>query len=463
MKIYNTLTRQKEDFKTIEENKVRMYVCGPTVYDYIHIGNARPLVFFDTVRRYLEYKGYDVKFVMNFTDIDDKIINRAIEEDVDYRVITEKYIEAFKQNAKSLNVDDEKITHTKATEYIGKMIAFIKGLQDKECAYETEDTVFFSIDKAKDYGKLSKKNIEDLQAGARVDLNEQKRNPMDFALWKKKKLPDEPSWNSPWGEGRPGWHIECSVMAKHSLGETIDIHGGGEDLQFPHHENEIAQSETLHDHPFANYWMHNSMITLNSEKMSKSKGNFFTLKDIEKKYDLKIIRLWLISSHYRSQLDFSEESIIAIKNSYDRLSNTYDKLMQFKDIDLEDSKTNTEEVDILMKDFENAMDDDFNTSHAMAYLFDLSKLINISLKESTSKAFYEKALETFMTMSEILGIKYDEYISDLDKEVMDLIDQRNQARKDKDFAKADQIRDQLKKMNIELKDTPTGVTWKKIK
>lgn len=462
MKIYNTLTRQKEDFKTIEKGKVRMYVCGPTVYDYIHIGNARPLVFFDTVRRYLEYKGYEVKFVMNFTDIDDKIINRAIEEDVDYKVITEKFIKAFKENAKSLNVNDDKIIHTRATEYIGKMIAFIKGLEAKDCAYDTDDTVFFSIDKAKDYGKLSKKNIEDLQAGARVDLNEHKRNPMDFALWKKKKIPEEPSWNSPWGEGRPGWHIECSVMAKHSLGETIDIHGGGEDLQFPHHENEIAQSESLHNHTFANYWMHNSMITLNSEKMSKSKGNFFTLKDIEEHYDLKIIRLWLISSHYRSQLDFSEDSIIAIKNSYDRLQNTYEKLMQYEDIDFGEDKSGIEQVEKLMRDFESAMDDDFNTAHAMAFLFDLSKLINSTLSDKSPKIFYEKALEVFITMSEILGIKYEKYVSELDQEIMDLIDQRNQARKDKDFAKADQIRDKLKEINIELKDTPAGVTWKKI-
>lgn len=464
MKVYNTLTRQKEDFKTIEENKVRMYVCGPTVYNYIHIGNARPLVFFDTVRRYLEYKGYQVKFVMNFTDIDDKIINRAIEEGVDYKVITEKYIQAFKDNAKGLNVDDSKITHIKATDYIGKMINFIKGLEEKGAAYDTDDTVFFSVEKAKDYGKLSRKNIDDLVAGARVDLNEHKKNPMDFALWKKKKLDKEPAWNSPWGMGRPGWHIECSVMAKHSLGETIDIHGGGEDLQFPHHENEIAQSETLHNHAFANYWIHNSMITVDSEKMSKSKGNFFTLHDIEKHYDLKIIRMWLISSHYRSPLDFSTESLDAIKNSYERLNNTFEKLESFKHESFSQEKNDEikEEINKLMKSFEEAMDDDFNTSHAMAFLFDLSKLINSKLSKEISKETYDLMAKTFSDMSDILGLKFEIKDDELESEVQALIEERNLARSEKNWAKADEIRDKLKAMSIELKDTAQGVVWKKI-
>lgn len=461
MKVYNTLKRQKEEFKTIEEGKVRMYVCGPTVYDYIHIGNARPLVFFDTVRRYLEYKGYEVKFVMNFTDIDDKIINRAIEEDVDYKEITEKYIKAFKENAQALNVDDKKITHTKATEYIGKMIKFIKELEAMGAAYDTKDTVFFSIDKVKDYGKLSGKNIDDLIAGSRVDLNLDKKSPMDFALWKKKKLDKEPSWNSPWGQGRPGWHIECSVMAKDSLGETIDIHGGGEDLQFPHHENEIAQSETLHDHPFANYWMHNAMITIDSEKMSKSKGNFFTLHDIEKEYDLKVIRLWLISSHYRSPLDFSDQSLNAFKASYERLQNTFNKLNGFEGL-CKGEKAQVQKVDDLLKSFEEAMDDDFNTSHALAYLFDLSKLINTDLSEDISQEYYQKLKNNFMLMSDILGLKYEEEKEELPEEIKDLIDQRTQARKDKNWALADQIRDKLREMNIEIKDTPQGISWKRI-
>ncbi|MDO5027240.1 MAG: cysteine--tRNA ligase [Tissierellia bacterium] len=464
MKIYNTLTRQKEEFKPIEENKVRMYVCGPTVYNYIHIGNARPLVFFDTVRRYFEFKGFDVKFVMNFTDIDDKIINKAIEEDVDYKLITEKYIQAFKDNAKSLNVDDSKITHVKATEYVGKMIKFIKGLEDIGAAYDTEDTVYFSVDKAKDYGKLSKKNIEDLVAGARVDLNEDKKNPMDFALWKKKKLEKEPAWKSPWGLGRPGWHIECSVMAKDTLGDTIDIHGGGEDLQFPHHENEIAQSETLHQHTFANYWMHNSMITIDSQKMSKSKGNFFTLHDIEKHYDLKIIRMWLISSHYRSPLDFSSQSLDAIKASYDRLNNTYERLTSFDSSALTEKQDQilNQELVSLKKSFENAMDDDFNTSHAMAFLFDLSKLINTRLSSELSKIEYELMKNTFKEMTQILGIKFEIKDESLEKEILDLIEKRDAFRREKNWAKADEIRDRLKSMNIELKDTAQGVTWKKI-
>lgn len=460
MKIYNTLTRKKEEFKTIEENKVRMYVCGPTVYDYIHIGNARPLVFFDTVRRYLEYKGYDVNFVMNFTDIDDKIINRAIEEDVDFTEVSEKYIEAFKDSAKKLKVDDSKIIHPKATDFIGKMIAFIKELEKKDCAYDTEDTVYFSVNESKDYGKLSKKNLDDLVAGSRVELADNKKNPMDFALWKKKKLDKEPAWNSPWGPGRPGWHIECSVMAKHTLGDIIDIHGGGEDLQFPHHENEIAQSEAYHNHAFANYWMHNSMITINSEKMSKSLGNFFSLVDIEKEYDLQIVRMWLISSHYRSPLDFSRESLDAIKNSYNRLQNTFDKINQTKAQGSDNE--GQEQIKEALKNFELAMDDDFNTSLAMSYLFETSKIINTRLTNESSKEYKDYVKKVFMTMSEILGIYYTETKLELDEDLQELIDRRNQARADKNYALADELREELRKRNIEIKDTKDGVTWKYI-
>lgn len=464
MKIYNSLSRQKEEFKTIEPGKVRMYVCGPTVYNYIHIGNARPLVFFDTVRRYLEYKGYEVKFVMNITDIDDKIINRAIEEGVEYQVVAEKYEKAFKDNAAGLNVDDSKIIHPKATQHVGQMIKFIKELEEIGAAYDTKDTVFFSVEKAKDYGKLSGKKIEDLLAGARVNIDENKKSPVDFALWKKKKLEKEPAWNSPWGEGRPGWHIECSVMAKHNLGETIDIHGGGEDLQFPHHENEIAQSETLHQENFANYWMHNAMLTLDEEKMSKSKGNFFTVHDIQEKYDLKVVRMWLLSSHYRSPLDFSEESLSAFKASHERLENTLEKLMSFEKVELKDFEdTNLDsQINKLLQDFEEAMEDDFNTSHAMAYLFDLSKLINSNLNNETSKETYFKMKDTFNSMVEILGLKLEVVDQELDAEVSKLIEERVKARADKNWAKADEIRDKLKAMNIELKDTPQGVTWKKI-
>ena len=464
MKIYNTLTRKKEDFQSIEEGKVKMYVCGPTVYDYIHIGNARPLVFFDTVRRYLEYKGYEVDFVMNFTDIDDKIINRAREEGVDFRDISEKFILAFKENAKALNVDDKKIKHTKATDYVGKMIAFIKELEKIGAAYETQDSVYFSVDKAENYGKLSRKNLDDLIAGARVNLEEDKQSPADFALWKKKKTEDEPAWNSPWGEGRPGWHVECSVMAKDTLGVTIDIHGGGEDLQFPHHENEIAQSETLHKHPMANYWMHNGMITVNNEKMSKSLGNFFTLKDIEKEYDLKVIRLWLISSHYRSPLDFSRQSLDANKNAYTRLQNAYEKLENYdlSQEDLELMPENLEKINKQVQQFEAAMDDDFNTSHALAYLFELVKIINQRLDEDISKEEYDAIKTAFFSMTEILGLTFDEIELTLSDDLLALIEKRNQARKNKDWALADQIRDQLLSQGIVLKDTAQGVSWHRV-
>lgn len=462
MKIYNTLTREKEDFKTIEDNKVKMYVCGPTVYNYIHIGNARPVVFFDTIRRYLEYKGYKVEFVMNFTDVDDKIINKAIDEGVDFKEISEKYTQIFKKNISDLNVDDSKIIHPKATEFIGPMIKFIKELEKIDAAYDTEDTVYFSVDKAKNYGKLSKKNIDDLIAGARVEIGQNKKNPMDFALWKKKKFENEPSWNSPWGEGRPGWHIECSVMAKSKLGETIDIHGGGEDLQFPHHENEIAQSETLHNHPFANYWMHNAMITINHTKMSKSLNNFFTINDIQKKYDLKYVRMWLLSSHYRSPIDFSEENILAIKNSYERLYNSYENMQRLKESTISKSLTKSLEIDKFMNDFDNAMDDDFNTSKAMSYIFELSKYFNTNFDENSSLEDVEYIIFTFKNMVDILGLDFEIKDEELEYEIQNLILERNEARKNKDFKKSDEIRDYLKQKGIELKDTPNGVVWKKI-
>lgn len=463
MKIYNTLTRKKEEFKTIEENKVKMYVCGPTVYNYIHIGNARPLVFFDTVRRYLEYKNYEVKFVMNITDIDDKIINRAIEEKIDFTEISKKYAKEFLDNAQALNVDIDKIIKSKATDYIDEMIKFIKELQDKDAAYDTDTTVYFNIDSAKDYGKLSKKNIDDLNAGSRVEIDQYKKNPLDFALWKKQKNIDEPAWNSPWGKGRPAWHIECSTMANNILGETIDIHGGGEDLQFPHHENEIAQSETLHDKTFANYWMHNSMITVDKEKMSKSLGNFFTIHDIEKEYDLIIVRMWLISGHYRTPLDFSKENLDAIKNGYNRLQNSFENLARYIEHSslndpLDDSiKSN---VDKYIKEFEDSMDDDFNTSNALTSIYELARYINSRFNEKSSINDMNYAKEKFETLLEVLGIKFVE--ESLDEEIEKLIEERTIARKERNFAKADEIRDKIYKMGIELKDTPTGVVWKKI-
>ena len=463
MKIYNTLTRKKEEFKTIEKNKVKMYVCGPTVYNYIHIGNARPLVFFDTLRRYFEYKNYDVAFVMNITDIDDKIINRAIEENVDFREITKKYSKAFLDNAKSLNVDVDKIIKSKATDYIDEMITFIKELEDKDAAYDTETTVYFNIDSAKDYGKLSKKNIDDLKAGSRVEIDKSKRNPLDFALWKKQKNENEPAWDSPWGKGRPGWHIECSTMANNILGDTIDIHGGGEDLQFPHHENEIAQSETLHGEPFANYWMHNSMITVDKEKMSKSLGNFFTIHDIEKEYDLIIVRMWLISGHYRTPLDFSKENLDAIKNGYNRLQNSFEDLERNIDYSTNKSELNNEvksKIDKFVVEFENAMDDDFNTSNALTSIYELARYINSNFNNESSIKDMIYAKEKFSILLDVLGISFVK--ENLDEEIEMLIEERTNARKEKDFKKADEIRDKLHQMGIELKDTPTGVVWKRV-
>ncbi|MFM1534281.1 cysteine--tRNA ligase [Helcococcus ovis] len=460
MKIYNTLSRKKEEFKTIEENKVRMYVCGPTVYNYIHIGNARPLVFFDTVRRYLEYKNYNVKFVMNLTDIDDKIIDKANEEGVEFTDITKTYIAAFLKNAEDFNVDVDKIIKPQATNYIDDMINFISDLEKQGAAYDASTTVYFNIDSAENYGKLSKKNIEELELGSRIDVSGDKKNPMDFALWKKQKYPNEPAWDSPWGKGRPGWHIECSTMAKSVLGETIDIHGGGEDLQFPHHENEIAQSETLNKKPFANYWMHNSMITVDKEKMSKSKGNFFTIHDIEKEFDLMIVRMWLLSGHYRTPIDFSRENLLAIKNAYDRLKNTNDELNRFIENSNNYSEFIADKIDEFEIKFSGAMDDDFNTANALAVIFDFSRFININYSENSSKKELEYVKNKFDILVDLLGIKFKNEI--LEEEIENLIAERTEARKKRDFKRADEIRDLLKEKGIELKDTSTGVMWNKL-
>lgn len=464
MKIYNTLTRKKEEFVPIEKNKVGIYVCGPTVYNFIHVGNARPMVVFDTLRRYFLYKGYEVKYVSNFTDIDDKIINKAKDENVKFSDITTKYINAYLENSKDLNFLENKTIHPRATEYINPMIEFVAGLEKKEAAYNIDGDVYFDITKAKNYGKLSRKNIDELQAGARISVTEEKKNPMDFALWKKRKEETEPAWESPWGMGRPGWHLECSVMAQTILGDTIDIHAGGEDLQFPHHENEIAQSETLHDEKFANYWMHNSMITVDNEKMSKSKGNFFLLNDIKKSFDLEIVRFWLLSVHYRKPINFSEEVMEQTKNGLDRLYNgkkRLEKLLKTAKGEItEEEKEKKNKIDEIVKDFETAMDDDLNTADGISAIYELVKFANSSLNENSSKEILEYNYKKLMELADVIGILYrEDEESSLDEKVEKLIEERQKARKEKNYQKSDEIRDELKAMGITLKDTRNGVEW----
>ncbi len=465
MKLYNTLTREKEEFIPIEEGKVTMYVCGPTVYDYIHVGNARPLVVFDTLRRYFIYRGYDVKYVVNFTDIDDKIINKANKEGVTAKEIANKYIEAFLEDAKGLNLYEDNTIHPRATEFIGHIIKFIEGLVEKGAAYNVDGNVYFNINSAKDYGKLSKKNIDELISGARIAVNDEKRNPLDFVLWKKAKE-GEPWWDSPWGKGRPGWHIECSVMAKVLLGDTIDIHAGGEDLQFPHHENEIAQSETLTGKPFANYWLHNGMLTIENQKMSKSLGNFFTVRDIKKEFDLEVLRFFLISAHYRNPINFSREVMKQLENALERLYNGKKNLeyLMGKGTDRElkeEDEVILKQINIYKTNFINSMEDDLNTADAIASLFDIVKYSNTKFNERTPKHVIQYTYDTLIELSKVLGIlsKEDEI---LEEEIMELIEKRTQARKDKNYELADSIRDQLKEKGILLEDTPEGVKWKRI-
>ena len=469
MKIYNTFTRKKEDFKTIDENKVRMYVCGPTVYDYMHIGNARPLVIFDTMRRYLRYLGNDVKYVVNFTDVDDKIINKAIKENISTKEVTDKYIKAYMEDAKDLNLDEKHTIHPKATETMNDIIEFVKELVDKDAAYESDGDVYFDISKAKDYGHLSGKNIEDLREGASNRLDDKdkgkKRNSMDFALWKATKKEGEISWDSPWGKGRPGWHIECSTMSKKILGETIDLHAGGEDLQFPHHENEIAQSETRSGKKFANYWMHNGMIQVDGTKMSKSLGNFFTLHDIKKEYDLMVVRFWLLSAGYRLPINFTREIIEQAKNSLERLNNAkfrMDDLLEKTSGNLKDEEKDLlKELDNFENNFRKVMDDDLNTADALTVLFEISKFANTKLDENSSKEFVEKTRDLFIKLEDVLGIENRKKTDDsIDEDLINkLIDERKEAKKAKDFKKADEIRDKLSEMGILIKDTREGTKW----
>lgn len=462
MKILNTLTRRKEEFNPINEGKVGIYVCGPTVYDYIHIGNARPMIVFDTLRRYLEYKGYEVNYVSNFTDVDDKIIKRANAEGVDASVISERYIAEVKKDMAALNVR-EATTHPKATEEIPDMIEMVKTLIEKDYAYEVNGTVYFRTRKFKDYGKLSKKNIDDLRSGNRdllVSGIDEKEDPLDFVLWKPKKE-GEPSWPSPWGDGRPGWHLECSVMSKKYIGDVIDIHAGGEDLIFPHHENEIAQSEAANGTEFARYWMHNGFLKINNEKMSKSLGNFFTVREIAEKYPLQVIRFFMLSAHYRSPLNFSAELVEASKNGLERILTAVDRLKSINGIDGDVDKSVADEMDAFVKKYEDAMDDDLNTADAISVIFELVKYANVNVTEDSSKATVELVLNTIEKLCDILGIITEKKEEILDSDIEALIEERQAARKAKNFARADEIRDQLSSMGIILEDTREGVKWKR--
>lgn len=462
MKILNTLTRRKEEFKPINEGKVGIYVCGPTVYDYIHIGNARPMIVFDTLRRYLEYKGYEVNYVSNFTDVDDKIIKRANAEGVDASVISERYIAEVKKDMAALNVR-EATTHPKATEEIPDMIEMVKTLIEKDYAYEVNGTVYFRTRKFKDYGKLSKKNIDDLRSGNRdllVSGIDEKEDPLDFVLWKPKKE-GEPSWPSPWGDGRPGWHLECSVMSKKYIGDVIDIHAGGEDLIFPHHENEIAQSEAANGTEFARYWMHNGFLKINNEKMSKSLGNFFTVREIAEKYPLQVIRFFMLSAHYRSPLNFSAELVEASKNGLERILTAVDRLKSINGTDGDVDKSVADEMDAFVKKYEDAMDDDLNTADAISVIFELVKYANVNVTEESSKVTVELVLNTIEKLCDILGIITEKKEEILDSDIEALIEERQAARKAKNFARADEIRDQLSSMGIILEDTREGVKWKR--
>ncbi len=471
MKIYNTMSRTKEEFVPIRDKKVGIYVCGPTVYDYIHIGNARPMIVFDTLRRYLLYKGYDVNYVSNFTDVDDKIIKRAIEEGVTSSEISERYIKEVKKDMQDLNVM-EATTHPKATEEIPDMIEMIKVLIEKGHAYEVNGTVYFRTRSFPGYGKLSKKNIDDLEAGHRdekhqlkVSGEDEKEDFLDFVLWKPKKE-GEPSWPSPWGEGRPGWHLECSVMSKKYIGDIIDIHAGGEDLIFPHHENEIAQSEAANEVEFARYWMHNGFLKIDGEKMSKSLGNFFTIRDIGKKYPLQVIRFFILSAHYRSPLNFSDTLVESAKASLERILNAVSRLEDTKEVAQEREMTGEEkalegQLAEYVTKFEQAMEDDLNTADAISTIFELVKFTNSNITAESAKSLVEKALDTIRQLCDVLGI-----ITKVEKEILDsdieaLIEERQAARKTKNFARADEIRDTLAAQGIILEDTREGVKWKR--
>lgn len=467
MKVYNTLTKKKEAFIPLEEGKVRMYVCGPTVYNYIHIGNARPMIVFDTVRRYMEYKGMKVNYVSNFTDVDDKIIKKANEEGVSSEEIANRYIKECKKDMADLNVKPATV-HPLATQEIDGMIAMISDLIEKGYAYEKNGTVYFRTRRFKEYGKLSHKNLDDLQSGNRsllVSGVDEKEDPLDFVLWKPKKE-GEPFWKSPWSDGRPGWHIECSVMSKKYLGDQIDIHAGGEDLIFPHHENEIAQSEAANGKEFAHYWMHNGFLNIDNKKMSKSLGNFFTVREIGEKYDLQVLRFFMLSAHYRSPLNFSAELMEAAKNGLERIITAVarlDQMLKASTVEelTEEEKTVLSEAEEFVTKFEAAMEDDFNTADAISAVFELVKLSNINAKETSSKTLLTELKKKIVTLCDVLGIITEKKEEMLDSDIEALIEERQAARKAKNFARADEIRNQLLEKGIILEDTRQGVVWKR--
>jgi len=459
------MTRSKEEFKPLEEGKVKMYVCGPTVYNYIHVGNARPFIIFDTLRGYLEYRGYDVTFVQNFTDVDDKIIKRGHEEGIAPEEIAQKYIKEYFVDADGLGIKRASV-HPQVTENIEQIIEFVKELEDKGYAYAVNGDVYFDTQKFEGYGKLSGIKQEELEAGSRIEINDQKKHPMDFVLWKAKKE-GEPGWTSPWGEGRPGWHIECSVMSRRYLGDTIDIHAGGQDLKFPHHENEIAQSEARSGKTFSNYWMHNEYININNEKMSKSKGNFFTVRDISKLYDLEVVRLFMLSTHYRNPINFSDEILNQSKAGLERLYNAKERV-EFIISKLNDNAENAdelkleEELNSFRQRFIEAMDDDLNTADALSIIFELARFMNSNVNENSTKEFANKVLDEFNELTGVLNVVNKKHEEDmLDEEIEALIQKRTDAKKNKDFKLADEIRNELLEKGIVLEDTRQGVKWRR--
>ncbi|RHW36224.1 cysteine--tRNA ligase [Lysinibacillus yapensis] len=463
IQIFNSLSRQKEPFVPLEEGKVKMYVCGPTVYNFIHIGNARPVIVYDTVRRYLQYKGFDVKFVSNFTDVDDKIIKAANELGEDVSDLTNRFIDAYFEDITALGCQKADV-HPRVTNHMDDIIAFIGVLIDKGFAYESQGDVYYRTRKFEEYGKLSHQPIDDLKVGARIEAGEKKEDPLDFALWKAAK-PGEIKWESPWGEGRPGWHIECSVMAREHLGDTIDIHAGGQDLTFPHHENEIAQSEAYTGKTFARYWMHNGYINIDNEKMSKSLGNFVLVHDIRQQIDPQVLRFFMLSVHYRHPINFAQDLVEAAKSGLERLRSAYSNLQHRLTASANLSNNGEEyltQIQEVKKQFENAMDDDFNTANAISALFELARIANTYLNENNTEEHVLKTfLETFDVLGDVLGIKLADEDEILDEEIEALIEERNAARKNRDFARSDEIRDQLLSMNIILEDTRQGTRWKR--